>query len=110
MSSALTAAGKGREKGDFKNRFSGTGVVGGIASPNILLSTSCHLVTMVHNVLSPSRHFTKTTIVSKPLDVYFAFTLILSVMILYRLLMSLKHGYVILKKLVLISKRSLRVE
>jgi hypothetical protein len=46
----------------------------------------------------------------KPLDVYFAFTLIFSVMILYRLLMPLKHGHLILKKLVLLSKRSLQVE
>jgi hypothetical protein len=54
--------------------------------------------------------FPKTTTVSKPLDVYFAFTLIFRFMILYRLLMTLKHGYVILNKLVLLSKRSLRVE
>jgi hypothetical protein len=44
-------------------------------------------------VLSPSRHFTKTVIVSGLLDIYFAFTLILSIMILYHMLVPLKRWY-----------------
>jgi hypothetical protein len=38
--------GWGRETGDFKNQFSEYGEVGGIASPDILMSTLCHSVTM----------------------------------------------------------------
>jgi hypothetical protein len=57
-----------------------------------------------------SKDFTKTMIVLGLLDVYSAFTLIYSIVILYYIFMRLKHGYIILKKLVLFSKRCLLVE
>jgi hypothetical protein len=57
---------------------------------HIMLFCNQGILRVLHSVLSPSRH-----------SVEAMFTLIFSVVILYHLLMSFKHGYVILKKVVL---------